>query len=141
MVYEGEYLNGKRHGKGKEYDDFNGRLLFEGEYLNGKRHGKGKEYNDFNGNLKYEGEYLNGKRHGKGKEYNLDCYLQFEGEYFEGKKWTGKGYNTKGENVYNLENGKGFIKEYATYNFKLIFEGKYMNGEKNGKGKEYMKMN
>jgi len=28
-------------GKGKEYDD-NNLLIFEGEYLNGKRNGKGK---------------------------------------------------------------------------------------------------
>ena len=46
-------------GRGKEYDR-SGKLLFEGEYLNGKKHGKGKEY-DFFGELKFEGEYLNGK--------------------------------------------------------------------------------
>ena len=28
--FEGEYLNGKRHGKGKEYNKY--KLLFEGEY-------------------------------------------------------------------------------------------------------------
>ena len=33
----------------------------EGEYLNGKRNGKGKEYYE-NGNIKFEGEYLNGKK-------------------------------------------------------------------------------
>ena len=36
-------MNGERHGKGKEYDDY-GFLIFEGEYLNGERHGNGKEY-------------------------------------------------------------------------------------------------
>ena len=40
-MFEGEYLNGKRHGKGKKYDD-QGKIIFEGEYLNGKRHEKGK---------------------------------------------------------------------------------------------------
>ena len=55
-----EYLNGKRNGKGKEYNDDN-KLIFEGEYLNGKRNGKGKEYND-DGKLIYDGEYLIGKR-------------------------------------------------------------------------------
>ena len=44
----------------KEYGYF-GRLKFEGEYLNGKKNGKGKEY-DYNGNLKFKGKYLNGKR-------------------------------------------------------------------------------
>ena len=31
--------------------------MFEGEYLNGERNGKGKEYYD-NGKLKFEGEYI-----------------------------------------------------------------------------------
>ena len=43
-------MNGKRNGKGKEYNN-NGELEFEGEYLNGKRwNGKGKKYYD-NGKL------------------------------------------------------------------------------------------
>ena len=45
---------------GKEYDAYDGKLYFEGEYLNGQKNGKGKEYYD-NGKLKFEGEYLNGK--------------------------------------------------------------------------------
>ena len=36
MIFEGEYLNGYKCGKGKEYDN-NGYLIFEGEYLNGKK--------------------------------------------------------------------------------------------------------
>jgi len=47
-MLEGEYLNGKRNGRGKEYYE-DGRLMFEGEYLNGIRNGKGKEY-DYDGN-------------------------------------------------------------------------------------------
>ena len=35
------YLNGKKHGRGKEYNFKTGKLTFEGEYLNGKN-GKGK---------------------------------------------------------------------------------------------------
>ena len=46
-TFEGEYLNGKKHGKGKEFND--GKLIFEGVYLNGKRNGKGREYNSWNG--------------------------------------------------------------------------------------------
>jgi len=42
MIFEGEYLNGERNGKGKEYYD-NGELKFEGEYLKGERNGKRKE--------------------------------------------------------------------------------------------------
>ena len=80
LVYE--LNNGK--GMVKEYDK-SGKLIFDGEYLNGKRHGKGKEYNCNFGNLKFEGQYLNGKRQGKGKEYN-NGDLYFEGEYLNDKK-------------------------------------------------------
>ena len=59
------------------------------KYLNGKRNGKGKEYND-DGELIFEGEYLNGNKNGKGKEYYYDDKLIFEGEYLYNKKWKEK---------------------------------------------------
>ena len=36
LIYEGEYLNGKRNGIGKEYD-YSGKLKFEREYIKGKK--------------------------------------------------------------------------------------------------------
>ena len=42
----------------KEYN-LNNKLKFEGEYVNGERNGKGKEY--FKNELIFEGEYLNEK--------------------------------------------------------------------------------
>ena len=85
LEFEGECLNGKFNGIGKDYDEDSGDLRFEGEYLNNKRNGKGKEYN-YEGKLVFEGEYLNDKRHGKGKEYNDEGELIFEGEYENGVK-------------------------------------------------------
>ena len=58
----------KGNGKGKEYDGHTNKLIFEGEYLNRKRNGKGREYSLY-GELIFDGQFLNGKRHGKGKEY------------------------------------------------------------------------
>ena len=103
ISFEGEYLNDKRHGKGKEYY-YKGNIRFEGEFLNGiKWNGKGyninneieyeikngtglvKEYymsyikETNNDQLIFEGEYLNGKKHGKVKEYYWDGKLKFEG--------------------------------------------------------------
>ena len=49
----------------KEYD-YDGSLIYEGEFLNRERNGKGKEYYK-NGELLFEGEYLDGMRNGKGK--------------------------------------------------------------------------
>ena len=65
LIYEGGLLNGKKNGKGKEYDK-DGKLEYEGEYLNGEKNGKVKIYYN-NGKLEYEGEYLNGEKNGKGK--------------------------------------------------------------------------
>ena len=66
--------------------------MFEGEYINWKKNGKVKEYNEY-GRLIFEGTYSNGKREGKGKKYDGDDHLIFEGEYQNGKRWNGKGYN------------------------------------------------
>ena len=102
LIFEGEYLNGKRNGKGEEYHN-NGALLFEGKYLNGKRNGKGREYNNF-GDLIFEVEYLNGERNGKGKEFNEEGELIFEGEYLTNNRIKIEKYSN------GLRNGKG--KEY-----------------------------
>ena len=66
-------------GKEIEYKINKDNIIFEGEYLNGKKwNGKGKEYNK-DGKLRFEGEYLNGKRwNGKVKEYYDDGKLLFE---------------------------------------------------------------
>ena len=44
-----------------------GYLLYEGDYLEGKWSGKGKEYYD-NGKIKFEGDYFDSKINKKGKE-------------------------------------------------------------------------
>ena len=60
---KGRYIKYEKNGLGKEYN-FNEEFeLFECEYKNGKRNGKGKE-KYYDGIIKYEGEYLNGKRNG-----------------------------------------------------------------------------
>ena len=155
MIFEGEYLNGKKNGKGKEYH-LNGKISFEDEYLNDKEwigtaydrngnilytlnnniNGKGKEYFTSDNKVLFEGEYLNGKRNGKGKEYYYDGKLKFEGEYKNDIKWNGKGYDLSNNIAYELKNGKGIIKEYSGDGY-LMFEGEYSNGQRNGKGKEY----
>ena len=117
LIFDGDYLNNKRNGKGKEFN--NGYILFEGEYLNGKRNGKGKEYNK--GILIFEGEYLNGLRYGKGKEYYYYNIDEFDQDYRIINEYIKEYY-------YSYENYK---------NEKIIFEGKYLNGKRNGKGKEY----
>ena len=78
FVFEGNYLNGERNGKGREYED--GELIFKGFYLNGKRNGKGKEYK--NSSLIYEGNYSNGHKNGKFKHYD------FYNDKFQDEEYT-----------------------------------------------------
>jgi len=81
-LFTGKYIIYESNKIGKEYNGYDDRLIFEGEYLNGKRNGKGKEYLP-NGKLLFEGEYLNGK----GKEYNfMSSVLAFVGQYLNNKK-------------------------------------------------------
>ena len=176
--FVGKYLNGKKNGIGKEYD-YDNRLIFEGEYFNDEKNGRGKEYNNgklsfegiflnnknwvgtkydkngnimyslnnnvngsgkeyyFDGILRYEGEYINGKRNGKGVEYYMNGNKLFEGDYLNDLKWNGKGYDSLNNLVYELKDGKCFVKEFNGHDDTLSFEGEYLNGERNGRGKEY----
>ena len=52
------YIIYESNGIGKEYNGYDDRLNFEGEYLNGKKNGKGKLYS-FNKKLLFEGTFLN----------------------------------------------------------------------------------
>ena len=57
-MFEGEYLNGKKNGKGKQYFYYDkGEILSEVEYLNGKINVKVKVYHK-NGIMWLEGDYL-----------------------------------------------------------------------------------
>ena len=158
MIYEGEYLNGKRNEKGKSFDK-DGKIIFEGEffnnnelngianvnyndeiisesaiyeYRNGKINGKVKIY--YNDNLHFEGEYLYNYKL-RGKLY-IKGNIEYNGEFLYGKKWNGNGYDESGKIVYTLKNGNGGIKEY-NFQDELIYKGEYLNGKRNGKGKNY----
>ena len=131
-ILEGEYLHGEKNRKGKEYYDEN-QLYYEGEYLNGKKSGKGKLYYP-NGELEFDGEFLYGYKK-RGKKYFKEK-LVFEGDYLLYNIWNGKGYDEKGNIIYELINGNGKVKEYNNSGI-LEYEGEYKNGKRNGKGKEY----
>ena len=135
IIFDGEYKNGKRNGKGKEYNNL-GDITFEGEYLYDHKW-NGKHY-DKEGNLQYELNNGNGKI----KEYDYYNTLIFDGEYLNGNKWKGKIFEEdiddklrfEGNFINGIRNGIG--KEYNEMG-KLIFEGAYLDGIKHGKAKEY----
>ena len=71
----------------------------------------------------------------KGKLY-INEKLEYDGEFLYDKKWNGKGYDGKGNIIYEIKNGNGKIIEYDEFG-DILFEGEYLNGKRNGKGKEY----
>ena len=128
------YIIFEKNNKGKEYNGFDDTLIYDGEYLNGKKNGKGIEYY-FDGSIEFEGEYLNGQRR-KGKEFNYFYRLVYEGEYLYRIRWNGKICYTSTNNIIEIKNNEQNIKEYNNAG-ELEFEGEYLNGKRNGKGKEY----
>jgi len=134
-IYEGEWLNGEKSGKGTYYSQFSdgSNSKYQGEWLNNKKNGKGVLYND--GKKYYEGEWENDQMNGKGISY-YNGKKRYEGEWLNGEK-SGKGtYHSKfsdgskykyvGEWLNNQENGKGvtYLEDGSIYE-----DGIYKNGE------------
>ena len=104
QIFSGRYIIYESKNKGKEFKGFNDLLIYEGGYLNGKRNGEGKEYNE-EGELIFEGEFKNGKRNGKRKEFQYGILL-YEGEYLDDDLKSGKEYDENGKVIKEIkENG------------------------------------
>ena len=85
IKYEGEFMNDKFEGNGKEYFEDGGYYI--GEFKNDFKNGKGIEY-DKDGNIIYDGDYINNKQEGKGKYYykNGEYYIgEFRNSMMSGK--------------------------------------------------------
>ena len=67
LVYEGEFLNDKFHGKGKATNKHptRGVYYYEGEWFMGNWHGKGVLWSE-DGIFRYDGEFINGDMDGYG---------------------------------------------------------------------------
>jgi len=126
-----KYKVGEKNGKGCEYKLNTKILIFEGDYRNGKRNWKGREYHS-NGVIKFEGEYLNGRKWNgeiyrdnglkdfeiKNGVYKYNDRSKFVGEYFDGERWNGKvyEYDCNGKLIFEYQylNGRidGIGREY-----------------------------
>jgi hypothetical protein len=134
LTYEGEWLEGKKHGFGVLY--YASGVRFEGDFQDGKKHGKGKLYysqGDF-----YEGDFNTDKKTGKGTYIwaNGDKYC---GEFSEDKtsghgefSWA-DGDTYCGNFLNDTREGKG------TYRWTNgdRYEGEYKGGSRTGKGAYY----
>lgn len=89
--YTGGWKDNEQEGYGvMQFPDWDGEVAYEGEWQNGKMHGKGK-YTWGCGSV-YEGEWNQGQEHGKGK-YTLSSGNVYEGDFVEGR-WEGRGKYT-----------------------------------------------
>ena len=133
-VYEGQFRNMKKEGKGKMI--FNDGRIYDGEWKNGLYHGKGIYTNCFDSKIeKYEGDFKNGKAEGKGIFYCAN------GDRYEGDivKW-----DREGKGIYYYNNGDKYegdfknnsINGYGKYLYKNgnIYEGHFENAKANGYG-------
>jgi hypothetical protein len=107
-IYKGNFYNGFRHGKGKDYRS---NSKYEGEFQKDKKCGKGKIV--FDSGDKYEGEFRDNKFNGYGHYIWFKNGHEYEGHYLNGK-FHGEGFYRWGKNEY--------------------YKGEYVNGVKEGKG-------
>ena len=133
-IYSEKYKITDSKGNEKVFSIYNNVLIYEFD----KKTNQGIIYDEY-GTKIYEGGLLNGKKNGIGKEYYYNNKIKFDGEFKYNKKWTGKGYDLKGNIKYEINNGSGSIIEYYDYYLKekIKFRGELLNGEINGLGKEY----
>ena len=76
---------------------------------------KGKEYDNYNNKVIFEGEYKNLKRNGKGKEFGFDGNIKFEGEYLNGRRWNGKEDDKNNKIMFEIKNGNGQVKDIMIF--------------------------
>jgi len=132
-VYEGDYKDDKMNGKGKFTWPDGG--VYEGDFKDEKMNGKGKlTYSD--GRV-YDGDWKDDKRNGKGKDTWSDGRV-YDGDWKDHKR-NGKGKHTwsdgavyDGDYKDDKRNGKG---KY-TWSDGGVYEGDYKDDQRNGKGKE-----
>lgn len=105
-TWVGYWENNDKGKYGKLYSK-EGKLIYEGEYENGRRNGKGTFY--FNSGEKYVGEFRDGKREGKGAFY-WDDNCRWEGPFVD-NEMDGEGIYYEGNDSWPAKYEKGELVE------------------------------
>ena len=131
--YEGEMVNGSRHGKGKY--TWNNGSEYEGNWVNGKRCGFGvyRSYskNEENGTTYlsyiYEGEWKDSKQHGYGVAKGYKVFPRF-GHVFMKWSYDGPWVDDKkhGRGVYRDWDGNALSEHWKVY------EGEWIDDKRHG---------
>ena len=137
--YDGEWLNGLRHGYGVSICPNGDR--YEGEWRNNEEHGRGTATwgaGRWKGD-RYDGDWVEGERTGKGIYY-LASGTRYEGEFKAGRA-HGKGSKTFGPGEWEGQryvghylNGEAHGKGIFYWPSGNRYEGDWVEGERTGKG-------
>ena len=133
-IYEGDFKNGKKCGKGSMKYSCCRRCIYDGEWRNNSHHGKGKIV--YCNKRTYEGEFKYGYYDGQGKMTysNGDMY---KGQWKDGRKHgNGQMIYATGQ-VYYGEWRKNKYHGYGkmVYFFNREYHGEWQSGFYHGKGK------
>ena len=130
-IFVGLFNNDKLNGKGIKYIYENDHL-YKGDFVNGLRHGFGKDYRN---NVRYEGEFLNDKKSGKGQIMFISGD-EYKGEFYD-NKFNGYGrYKWKNGEEYigHYLNGKFHGEGLHKWGINEYYKGQFVNGIRQGKG-------
>jgi hypothetical protein len=149
IIYEGEFLNGKKHGRGKQefYDvtDDDQKVVYssyDGFWKNDKRHGNGILSDE---RITYSGGWVEGRRHGK-------CQIRFKTDdtvikgIIDGCLIKGTWENKKSQQSYKgdliFNNKEWTFANYGVYKEidsvtgnPTIYEGFFVDSNRHGQGK------
>lgn len=137
-IYEGKYINGKRHGKGKmTYADGS---IYEGEWKNDLKDGFG--YAEFldteKQKITYRGYFKGGQMHRGEKKSKMTCSNGdvYKGDWKNGRLEKGviEYPNNGGQYEGRLRNGKPHKKGKMTYPNGDTYEGEWQNGKPHNQG-------
>ena len=140
-IYNGEILNGLRHGYGV-YEHNLEFIKYEGYWLNGNKHGNGIYILK---NILYEGKFFDGLKHSYGKQKWITSGNYYEGQFKE-NQISGNGYMiwVKSKEKYigqwwqNMQNGCGlhiwYEKKTELNYLKNRYLGEWKKGKRNGYG-------
>ena len=133
--YKGNFENGYRQGQGTEYSISN-ETVYQGLWKNDKYNGKGTLW--MPDGCRFEGTFVDGKLNGEGYFYRANESMGFHGQFENGEK-NGEGveYEEDGSEYHgtfkhNKRNGHGIVKKED----ETLFDGEWVDGMKEGKGKE-----
>ncbi|KAM9305516.1 radial spoke head 10 homolog B [Gastrophryne carolinensis] len=146
--YEGQVYKAIRHGSGM-YLDKDQRVSYVGEWLMGKRHGKGTIYYDAEETSWYEGDWINNTKEGWG----VQCFKSgniYEGQWKNNKfhgvgrmRWLTSNEEYMGQWENGVQNGPGthtwFLKRVpgSQYSLRNEYVGNFVNGERHGHGQYF----